>query len=68
MPYKSIEQLPEPVRHVLPSKAQHIFMEAFDAAYFEHNHNELTAFKIAWSAVKRAGYRKNIKTGKWQLK
>ncbi len=57
MPYASIEDLPDPVRNHLPKHAQEIFKEAFNHAYAEHRDNEIAAFKIAWSAVKRQ-YRK----------
>jgi cation transport regulator len=76
MPYKSIEDLPDSVRHVLPRHAQEIFMEAFNNAYDEYKDRgarrlpqegrEETAFKVAWSAVKKK-YKKDEKTGKWVL-
>jgi cation transport regulator len=69
MPYKSIEDLPDNVRHVLPRHAQEIFMEAFNNAYNEYKERgpegrEETAFRVAWSAVKKK-YKKDEKTGKW---
>ena len=30
MPYKKISDLPEPVKHVLPPKAQETYLEAFN--------------------------------------
>jgi cation transport regulator len=70
MPYKSIEDLPDSVRHVLPSHAQEIYKKAFNAAYEEYKERgpegrEETAHKVAWAAVKKK-YRKNEKTGKWE--
>ena len=53
MPYTSIEDLPDPVKNHLPKHAQEIFKDAFNSAYAAHHENEITAFKIAWSAVKR---------------
>lgn len=67
MPYKSIDELPESVRHVLPTHAQDIYKEAFNSAYRQYDtpeerrgdaDREETAHKVAWSAVKKAGYGK----------
>lgn len=63
MPYSAISQLPPGVKDALPEAAQKIFLSAFDAAFSEH-HNEEKAFKIAWGAVKNAGYKKD-KEGNW---
>ena len=61
MPYKSISDLPKPVRDHLPTHAQEIFKEAFNSAWHEyadpdkrrgHDSQEEVAFKIAWAAVK----------------
>jgi cation transport regulator len=70
MPYKSISDLPDNVRDVLPKHAQEIFQEAFNSAFDEYKERgaegrEETAFKVAWSAVKKK-YRKDEKTGKWE--
>lgn len=62
MPYKTISQLPESVKESLPSDAEKIFLEAFNASYEESG--EEAAFQTAWAAVKNAGYSKN-KAGKW---
>jgi len=62
MPYKTTAELPENVTNVLPSHAQRIFMKAFNAS--EGKYGEDRARKIAWSAVKKAGYKKD-KDGKW---
>jgi cation transport regulator len=69
MPYKSISDLPDNVRHVLPSHAQEIFKDAFNSAYDEYAERgpegrEETAFKVGWAAVKHK-YHKNEQTGKW---
>lgn len=70
MPYKSTEDLPESVHHVLPKHAQEIYKEAFNSAFDEYAERgpegrEETAHKVAWSAVKKK-YEKNEKTGKWE--
>ncbi len=49
MPYKSIDNLPESVRHILPIHAQHIFREAFNASFAKYG--EVRSFRIAWAAV-----------------
>lgn len=67
MPYKAINELPEGVRNVLPKHAQEIYKEAFNSAYDQYDtpserlddsSREETAHKVAWSAVKKAGYEK----------
>ncbi len=64
MPYASNSQLPPAVRAALPDEAQTIFRKAFDAAFHEYN-DEATAFRVAWAAVKKSGYKKSKKTGEW---
>jgi cation transport regulator ChaB len=61
MPYSTISQLPEGVKDALPEAAQRIFMRAFDASF--EKYGEESAMKIAWAAVKNAGYHK--KDGEW---
>lgn len=56
MPYSNNSELPESVKDSLPSAAQTIFRKAFNSA--EKENSEESAFKIAWSAVKKAGYKK----------
>jgi cation transport regulator len=61
MPYFSIEDLPDSVRHNLPQKAQEIYRKAFNKVWDSHRDPatlpsgqtrvELAA-KIAWAAVK----------------
>lgn len=67
MPYGSINELPVSVRHVLPDHAQAIYKEAFNHAYQEYANpaerrddadREETSHRVAWSAVKKAGYKK----------
>ena len=62
MPYSSIGQLPDPIRNSLPPAAQRIFMKAFNGAYHHLGEDEVPAFKIGWSAVKKAYEKRN---GKW---
>ncbi len=63
MPYASTDDLPAPVRNSLPQHAQEIFAEAFNHAFAEHHAGgEVTAFKIAWGAVKRSYHKKS---GRW---
>jgi len=58
MPYPTIADLPEPVRHALPAHAQEIYRAAFNNAWTRHGGpDEAAAHRIAWAAVKR-GYRK----------
>lgn len=65
MPYTTINELPEGVQNVLPPHAQDIYKEAFNSAYDQYDtpekrrdgqSREETAHKVAWSAVKKAGY------------
>jgi cation transport regulator len=66
MPYSSIDQLPPPIKNSLPERAQEIFVKAFNAAYEQHaGEDEVVAFKIGWSAVKRKYEKVN---GKWRRK
>lgn len=63
MPYNSTNDLPEPVRNVLPAHAQDIYKEAFNSAYDEYKNpnerrddasREEVAHRVAWSAVKQS--------------
>lgn len=67
MPYTSPDELPDSVRNNLPVAAQRIFVKAFNSAYADlaPDEDEVPAFKIAWSAVKK-NYEK--REGKWQKK
>lgn len=62
MPYRTIDDLPDNVTHVLPVHAQEIFKEAFNSAYDQYKDSEDrrgddsredVARKVAWSAVKQ---------------
>lgn len=75
MPYTSINELPDGVKDNLPEHAQDIYKEAFNSAYEQYDKGksserhgdadpEETAHKVAWSAVKKAGYQKG-ENGKW---
>ena len=62
MPYATNEDLPERIRLRLPAHAQDIFREAFNHAWTEYaadQRSEEIAFRVAWSAVKKAGYAKH---------
>lgn len=61
MPYRSINELPKGVKHVLPTHAQIIYKEAFNNAYEEYKHpedrrddadREEVSHRVAWAAVK----------------
>jgi cation transport regulator len=61
MPYVANTELPPRIRDHLPEHAQDIFREAFNhawARYANDPRREEIAFRVAWSAVKKAGYRK----------
>ena len=74
VPYKTNNDLPKNVTHVLPVHAQDIYREAFNHAWQEYANpaerrddasREETAHKVAWSAVKK----KYEKTGeRWTAK
>lgn len=57
MPYPTNADLPAGVRRHLPEHAQGIYRAAFNHAYATHAvdpHQEETAHRIAWAAVKRS--------------
>lgn len=59
MPYASVAELPPGVKNALPSAAQSVFRRAFNAAEKSHpGYSEERLFRIAWGAVKNAGYKK----------
>lgn len=67
MPYHNLNELPSGVKDNLPKHAQDIYKEAFNSAYEGYKDakdrqagadREETAHKVAWSAVKKAGYSK----------
>jgi len=53
MPYTTNDDLPPPIRHVLPPHAQDIYRAAFNNAYDRYAGAEDRAHRIAWGAVKR---------------
>lgn len=62
MPYKTNQDLPESIRHVLPAHAQDIYREVFNHAWQTYANpqdrrddatQEETARKVAWAAVKK---------------
>lgn len=60
MPYSTIDDLPDAIRHHLPTHAQEIYIAAFNNAWRQHAADpdvEAIVHRIAWSAVKRS-YRK----------
>lgn len=65
MPYPTIKDLPDRIKHVLPVRAQEIYRTTFNTAHGQYG-DEIRAIKIAWSAVKKS-YKKN-KEGKWVQK
>ncbi|AVM00142.1 cation transport regulator [Gordonia iterans] len=67
MPYDDRAELPENVQNVLPGHAQDVYKEAFNSAYDEYRKpadrrggesRDEVAHKVAWAAVKKAGYSK----------
>jgi len=66
MPYSSPKDLP-PTVAALPEHAKTIWMAAFNGAFDPKVANEEKAFRIAWGAVKTAGYAKDDK-GDWVKK
>jgi len=52
MPYSKNSELPENIRHVLPQKAQTLFRKVFNSAHEQYT-DEIRAFRVAWSAVKK---------------
>ena len=50
MPYEKIEDLPDNVKGVLPTAAQHVWMNVFNANFEKAGEDE--ARKVAWGAVK----------------
>ena len=75
MPYKRLNDLPEPVQDHLPKHAQEIYKEAFNSAWDEYKDpdrrrgdasREETAHKVAWAAVKEK-YEKGD-DGDWHAK
>lgn len=75
MPYKSIQDLPAAVQHVLPKHGLEIYKDAFNNAWkqysdpskrYEGSSLEQTASRVAWAAVKQS-YEKDT-NGSWVKK
>ena len=64
MPYKSNQELPPAIRNSLPTPAQDIFRNAFNSSDMKNTGDEELANRIAWGAVKNAGWEKNA-AGNW---
>jgi cation transport regulator len=65
MPYQQIQDLPDNVKNHLPKHAQEIFRASFNSALEQYGKEE-SAFRVAWSAVKR-DYEKG-EDGDWHQK
>jgi len=52
MPYKSISELPDKIRKVLPEAGQRTFLKAFNSSY-ARTENDATASRVAWDIVKK---------------
>jgi len=59
MPYPTKESLPDAVKDNLPSEAQEIWRNAFNSAAKQFPGDEEKANKIAWDAIKTAGWTKD---------
>lgn len=65
MPYSSNSDLPDRVKSNLPNHAQSIFRRAYNSAHMQNkDYSEERLMRIAWGAVKNAGYKKG-EDGKW---
>ena len=56
MPYRTNDDLPEPVQNHLPPHAQDIYREAFNHSFAAHDRDarrEEIAHRTAWAAVKK---------------
>lgn len=75
MPYKTMSDLPDSIRRLLPRHAQEIYKESFNSALATYRSpedrndadetREEIAHKVAWGAVKRK-YNKG-EDGAWHL-
>lgn len=66
MPYARNSELPTNVRSALPSEAQSVYRGAFNAA--DEKYPEARARRIAWGAVRNAGWKPPKGDGKWTKK
>lgn len=62
MPYDNLSDLPESVRHVLPTHAQEIYLAAYNSAWDQYkdaedrqsdDSREEVSHKVAWAAVQQ---------------
>ncbi len=58
MPYPARSELPDAIKDSLPSDAQEIWRNAFNSAEKQFPGDEERANKVAWAAVKNAGWAK----------
>lgn len=74
MTYDNLNDLPAPVKNVLPTHAKEIYLAAFNNAWDEYKNpderrgddsRETVAHKVAWAAVKQK-YKKD--DGSWKSK
>lgn len=55
MPYSSISELPANIKNILPTGAQTVYRNSFNAVY-EETKDDGKAAAAGWAAVKKAGY------------
>lgn len=65
-PYETIDDLPDSIKKSVSTAGQVIWLQTFNKA-LKDDKTEEEAIKIAWSAIKKAGYKKN-NNGKWVKK
>ena len=65
MPYPTLDSLPDGVKNSLPKDAQEIWRNAFNSGLEQVKGDEEKANKIAWGAVKNAGWSKDAE-GNWK--
>jgi cation transport regulator len=63
-PYKSVDDLPQDVKGVLPEDAQRIFLAAFNSVV-ENNGNAEAAARVAWETIKTDGSYHRNENGQW---
>jgi len=68
MPYAANRDIPEGVRSALPAAAQTVWRTAYNGAAQRGDQDEPGRMRIAWGAVRRAGYRRPADGGKWVKK
>ncbi len=76
MPYKKSSELPKGVKNALPERAEEVWKKAFNNAKKQYSDPskrddpsedvEMVAAKVAWNAVKEAGYKKDSESGEWK--